>query len=145
MALGISESAALSDNKTQNTLDNKKTDKDICAECPVKKSESSEMIFSLDEEASIDINNKIGLNKLNLNKQESPGHGMVSNLQNQTPNEWRPSVVMTPLASIPGGKILHYLGNLDFIFVRESTSVREQGGLSGFLHTFISEVGKNLL
>lgn len=49
---------------------------------------------------------------------------------------------MTPLATIPGGRILNYLGNLDFIFVRESTSVREQGGLSGFLHTFITEVHK---
>lgn len=140
MALGICEPAILADNKTQNTLDNKKTDKDISEECPVKKSESNEMIFTLDEEAAIDLNKSGTSAKQNLNKQESPGHGIISNLQNQASNEWRPNVVMTPLASIPGGKILHYLGNLDFIFVRESTSVREQGGLSGFLHTFISEV-----
>lgn len=47
---------------------------------------------------------------------------------------------MTPLAGVPGGRILRYLGNLDYIFVRESTSVREHGGLSGFLHGFITEV-----
>ncbi|CAH8839200.1 unnamed protein product [Trichobilharzia szidati] len=33
-----------------------------------------------------------------------------------------------------------YLGNLDFFFIRETTDLREVGGISGFLHTSLSEV-----
>jgi hypothetical protein len=44
------------------------------------------------------------------------------------------------LSYVPGGKIEKYLGNLNFFFIRESTSVRENGGISGFVHSFITEV-----
>lgn len=47
---------------------------------------------------------------------------------------------LTPLCYVPGGKIDKYLGNLDFFFIRESTSVKENGGISGFVHSFITEV-----
>ncbi|XP_077286731.1 C2 domain-containing protein 5 [Arctopsyche grandis] len=144
MALGIIEPANMSDSKIQTAPEPtvKKFDKETSDECPVKKSESNEMIFTLDEESSIDINNFRNMTIAKGQKQESPGHVMTNSTQTQSlsNSEWRPSVVMTPLATIPGGRILNYLGNLDFIFVRESTSVREQGGLSGFLHTFITEV-----
>ncbi|XP_064634229.1 C2 domain-containing protein 5-like isoform X3 [Lineus longissimus] len=50
------------------------------------------------------------------------------------------SIELTPLAYVPGAKILHYYGNLNFFFIRESTSIRESGGLSGFIHRFIAEV-----
>lgn len=33
-----------------------------------------------------------------------------------------------------------YLGNLNFFFIRESTSIRESGGVCGFVHSFINEV-----
>ncbi len=49
-------------------------------------------------------------------------------------------VDLTPLCYVPGGKIDKYLGNLDFFFIRESTSVKENGGISGFVHSFITEV-----
>ncbi|TMW51981.1 hypothetical protein DOY81_002971 [Sarcophaga bullata] len=52
----------------------------------------------------------------------------------------RNGVDITPLSFIPGGKIEKYLGNLNFFFIRESTSIRENGGISGFVHGFITEV-----
>jgi len=52
----------------------------------------------------------------------------------------RYGVDITPLSYVPGGKIEKYLGNLNFFFIRESTSIRENGGISGFVHTFITEV-----
>ena len=52
----------------------------------------------------------------------------------------RYGVDITPLSYVPGGKIDKYLGNLNFFFIRESTSVRENGGISGFVHSFITEV-----
>lgn len=42
---------------------------------------------------------------------------------------------------MPNGRIDKYLGNLKFFFIRESTSIRENGGISGFVHSFITEVG----
>uniref|UniRef100_A0A6E8VEN4 C2 domain-containing protein n=1 Tax=Anopheles coluzzii TaxID=1518534 RepID=A0A6E8VEN4_ANOCL len=49
-------------------------------------------------------------------------------------------VDITTLSYIPGGKIEKYLGNLNFFFIRECTSIRESGGICGFVHSFISEV-----
>ncbi|CAG2160615.1 unnamed protein product [Oppiella nova] len=49
-------------------------------------------------------------------------------------------IELTPLSYIPSGQIDNYLGNLDFFFIRESTSIREFGGLSGFIHSFLTEV-----
>lgn len=37
----------------------------------------------------------------------------------------RYGVDITPLSYIPGGRIDRYLGNLNFFFIRESTSIRE--------------------
>ncbi|XP_065354941.1 C2 domain-containing protein 5 [Calliphora vicina] len=52
----------------------------------------------------------------------------------------RNGVDITPLSFIPGCKIEKYLGNLNFFFIRESTSIRENGGISGFVHGFITEL-----
>lgn len=41
---------------------------------------------------------------------------------------------------VPGAKIEKYVGNLNFFFIRESTSIRESGGVCGFVHSFITEV-----
>ncbi|KAK7160545.1 hypothetical protein R3I93_008250 [Phoxinus phoxinus] len=49
-------------------------------------------------------------------------------------------VRMTPLSFIPGAKIIKYLGIINMFFIRETTSLKEEGGVSGFLHTFIAEV-----
>ncbi|XP_036440467.1 C2 domain-containing protein 5 isoform X6 [Colossoma macropomum] len=49
-------------------------------------------------------------------------------------------VKMTPLSFIPGTKINKYLGIINMFFIRETTSLREEGGVSGFLHSFIAEV-----
>ncbi|XP_053356267.1 C2 domain-containing protein 5 isoform X6 [Clarias gariepinus] len=49
-------------------------------------------------------------------------------------------VKMTPLSFIPGTKIIKYLGIINMFFIRETTSLREEGGVSGFLHSFIAEV-----
>ncbi|XP_072097883.1 C2 domain-containing protein 5 isoform X19 [Mobula birostris] len=49
-------------------------------------------------------------------------------------------VEMTPLSYIPGAKITKYLGIINMFFIRETTSLREEGGVSGFLHAFIAEV-----
>ncbi|XP_078232579.1 C2 domain-containing protein 5 isoform X46 [Pogona vitticeps] len=55
-------------------------------------------------------------------------------------NSTVPVVKMTPLSFIPGAKITKYLGIINMFFIRETTSLREEGGVSGFLHAFIAEV-----
>lgn len=37
----------------------------------------------------------------------------------------RLGIDITPLSFIPKGKIERYLGNLNFFFIRETTSIRE--------------------
>ncbi|XP_033997222.1 C2 domain-containing protein 5 isoform X3 [Trematomus bernacchii] len=49
-------------------------------------------------------------------------------------------VKMTPLSFLPGTRIIKYLGIINMFFIRETTSLREEGGVSGFLHSFIGEV-----
>ncbi|XP_070556208.1 C2 domain-containing protein 5-like isoform X2 [Ptychodera flava] len=53
---------------------------------------------------------------------------------------YRPVVEITPLCYVPGATIDRYMGNINLYFIRESTSVREVGGVSGFMHSFVSEV-----
>lgn len=50
------------------------------------------------------------------------------------------SINISSLSYVPGAKEYHYLGNLSFSFVRETGSVRENGGLNGFIHCFLMEV-----
>lgn len=50
------------------------------------------------------------------------------------------SIDITSLSYIPGANEYCYLGNLSFSFVRETSSVRENGGLNGFIHCFLMEV-----
>jgi len=47
---------------------------------------------------------------------------------------------MTPAPFVPGARIDHHLGSLNFFFIRESTNIRETGGLSSFVQRFLSEV-----
>uniref|UniRef100_A0A8C4IGV0 C2 domain-containing protein 5 n=1 Tax=Dicentrarchus labrax TaxID=13489 RepID=A0A8C4IGV0_DICLA len=49
-------------------------------------------------------------------------------------------VKMTPLSFLPGTRIIKYLGIINMFFIRETSSLREEGGVSGFLHSFIAEV-----
>ncbi|XP_067356449.1 C2 domain-containing protein 5 isoform X28 [Channa argus] len=51
-----------------------------------------------------------------------------------------PVVKMTPVSFLPGTRIIKYLGIINMFFIRETTSLREEGGVSGFLHSFIAEV-----
>lgn len=57
------------------------------------------------------------------------------------PNRGNPACVeLTTLSYLPGCSIVKYMGNLVFPFIRETTSVREAGGLNGFLASFLNEV-----
>ncbi len=50
------------------------------------------------------------------------------------------SIILSPLSFIPGAKIEKYLGNLNFFLIRETSSLREVGGPSNFVQSFISEI-----
>ena len=50
------------------------------------------------------------------------------------------SVEITNLSYVPNAHIENYYGNVNLFLIRESTQIKENGGLSGFMHCFISEV-----
>ncbi|XP_013077803.2 C2 domain-containing protein 5-like isoform X1 [Biomphalaria glabrata] len=49
-------------------------------------------------------------------------------------------IELTPLNVIYNGRIDKYLGYYNFFFIRESTAVKESGGVGGFMQSFILEV-----
>ena len=48
--------------------------------------------------------------------------------------------MLTPQTYICGAKIDKYLGNLNFFLIRETSGLREAGGLSSFIQSFICEI-----
>ena len=54
-------------------------------------------------------------------------------------NQSHHTINLTPLSYIPGARIEKYLGNLNFFLIRETSSLREVGGISGFVNSFICE------
>jgi hypothetical protein len=59
-------------------------------------------------------------------RQKSPSRNRLQTIkQRHMPYRERHGVDITPLSYVPGGKIEHYLGNLNFFFIRETTSIRE--------------------
>ncbi|BHF57736.1 C2 domain-containing protein 5 [Sparganum proliferum] len=47
--------------------------------------------------------------------------------------------LLTPLAYIPNYKVTSYFGNISFFFVRETTDLREMGGLRCFVHASVAD------
>lgn len=50
------------------------------------------------------------------------------------------TINLTPLSYVPGAQIEKYLGNLNFFLIRETSSLREVGGISSFVQGFICEI-----
>jgi hypothetical protein len=49
-------------------------------------------------------------------------------------------VEVTTLSYLPNARIVSYLGHINLFLIRESTQIKENGGLNGFMHCFISEM-----
>ncbi|XP_050532078.1 C2 domain-containing protein 5 isoform X3 [Daktulosphaira vitifoliae] len=93
---------------------------------------TDEPIFKLEEELPIKQTDK------KFRKMERTAK--QNRLSTHAPPKDKYGVDITPMTYIPGAKIERYLGNLNFFFIRESTCLRESGGLSGFVHCFVAEV-----
>jgi len=62
-----------------------------------------------------------------------------TNGKNHSPSE-RTFIEINTLSSVPGATIEQYLGHINLFLIRESTSIKEYGGLNGFMHCFINEM-----
>ncbi|XP_012277375.1 C2 domain-containing protein 5 isoform X3 [Orussus abietinus] len=152
MALGLGE-------PTKGDKHKRKTVPHSASKDHVKKPDDSDMIFSLDEDHSESVAaqpnvtpstpNTLNTHSLTTTTASSQKPRPRSPLRIKTHTVHRPKHVplkerygidITPLSYLPGGRIERYLGNLNFFFIRESTSIRENGGLSGFTHSFMTEV-----
>ncbi|GFS91477.1 c2 domain-containing protein 5 [Nephila pilipes] len=98
-----------------------------------KNSADSELMFHMDEDKTSEVSCSSGRNRrLSL---QSSDRSYCYHLSLGEHN----GVDITPLSYIPGKKIEQYLGDLDFFFIRESSSIRESGGLNGFIQSFVAE------
>nr|CAD7459180.1 unnamed protein product [Timema tahoe] len=106
--------------------------------------DDSDMIFNLDDDHNVTetvLSVAPLQSQLGRVRPRSPQRVRIQPIKHQhTPPRERYGVDITPLSYVPGGKIEKYLGNLNFFFIRESTGIRECGGLSGFVHSFVTEV-----
>lgn len=65
---------------------------------------------------------------------EGEGHGEEGG------HRIRPShVLLSPVGEVPGHRVRRYVGRVNLHFIRESSNVRESGGLSAFLMTLFAE------
>ncbi|XP_050317871.1 C2 domain-containing protein 5 isoform X1 [Bactrocera neohumeralis] len=112
--------------------------------------QEEDYIFPLDEDQMVETPtptsnlppygmNSFKMAKTSPSRQQSK-KGTLTNRNNYFPLRDRYGVDITPLSFVPGGRIDKYLGNLNFFFIRETTSIRENGGISGFVHSFITEL-----
>ncbi|XP_058806440.1 C2 domain-containing protein 5 isoform X2 [Phymastichus coffea] len=140
MALGLGEPTKY--NKFRRRLLSHSISKD-----QVKRTgDDNDMIFSLEEDHAENFSSG-GESQTTLNTlTQKPRPRSPLRIKHTThrhkhvPLKERYGVDITPLSYLPGGRIERYLGNLNFFFIRESNSIRENGGLSGFTHSFITEV-----
>ncbi|KAJ0172378.1 hypothetical protein K1T71_012351 [Dendrolimus kikuchii] len=87
--------------------------------------DADDEIFTLDEEQLV----------------KGSQHSMEQVDEKNTNNGQVPTAVsLTTLCHINGSRLVRRVCALRLLFVRETTTVRELGGLSGFLHTFTCEV-----
>ncbi|XP_035896718.1 C2 domain-containing protein 5 [Anopheles stephensi] len=122
---------------------------------PIRSSNDDDMMFSLDEDsmdtsgppssasaATTPVPSIVKSFKTRGTKSmtSSSYHSKINRSAKMIPLKDGYGVDITTLSYIPGGKIEKYLGNLNFFFIRECTSIRETGGICGFVHSFISEV-----
>ncbi|XP_043495134.1 C2 domain-containing protein 5 [Polistes fuscatus] len=148
MALGLGEPVKSNKYKRKMVVHQHSKDE-------VKKSDEHEMIFNLEEDhiettaVSDNMPNIRPTNPSTLtvfsgrkSRPRSPLRSKIhtTHRHKHVPLKERYGVDITPLSYLPGGRIERYLGNLNFFFIRESTSVRENGGLSGFTHSFVMEI-----
>lgn len=79
-----------------------------------------------------------GISSMDINPQPTTTFQQHKHSSNRGVNS--SAIDISSLSYVPGAKEYHYLGNLSFSFVRETGSVRENGGLNGFIHCFLMEV-----
>ncbi|XP_071037780.1 C2 domain-containing protein 5 isoform X2 [Parasteatoda tepidariorum] len=100
--------------------------------CKQYKQNDSELMFHMEVEKSSEAAQPLSFNRKPLHSSDrSYCYHMSLGEHN--------GVDITPLTYIPGKKIEQYLGDLDFFFIRESSSIRESGGLNGFIQSFVAE------
>lgn len=118
-------------------------------------SEGDDMMFTMEEYASEGsvgtLTGQVKAPLLRQTKVETTGTKMEGNTRRSLEHvhvhnihKLKSWVELTPLPYIPGFKIERYLGNYNFFFIRESTSLREVGGQGGFMQMFVAEVMANV-
>ncbi|XP_037041487.1 C2 domain-containing protein 5 isoform X2 [Bradysia coprophila] len=143
MALGLGEPSRLTKYKRKVAAHPQtKESKRIADDELIFNIEDAEQPEPLTQSLTFPSSSKTLTHTGSLKLQRSPNRSRFNSVRaaKHVPLRERFGVDLTPLCYVPGGKIDKYLGNLDFFFIRESTSVKENGGISGFVHSFITEV-----
>uniref|UniRef100_T1IKZ1 C2 domain-containing protein n=1 Tax=Strigamia maritima TaxID=126957 RepID=T1IKZ1_STRMM len=102
---------------------------------PIAKTSKSSQLESRSSNSELDFIFPIEVEPASTSKTK-----IKRNFTYHTTNRDRVGIDISPLSYVPGSSVDKYLGNLNCFFIRESTSVRENGGFGGFVQSFIAEV-----
>ncbi|XP_075711755.1 C2 domain-containing protein 5 isoform X4 [Rhinoderma darwinii] len=145
VAITFDKQDALQSGKTKSECPRVSTDTDELLQFPLELSTESPGLQPFSP--SKDLQDRVGSpgsapqRVTSLDKASPLGEGNLRNRPGAALGSPTVTVVkMTPLSFIQGAKITKYLGIINMFFIRETTSLREEGGVSGFLHAFICEV-----
>jgi len=99
--------------------------------------ESDDLLFPIDEvvETAAPVEN------VKCEKDPKPKRRLVHPLSVKTKIKvpYRPAVEVTSMSYLPNTQIEQYLGNVNLFLIRESHTVRENGGLNVFMQAFVAE------
>lgn len=98
--------------------------------------ESDDLLFPIEEvvETSAVENMK---NELDSKTRRRLAHPLTLKTKVKVP--YRPAVEVTSMSYLPNTQIEQYLGNINLFLIRESHTVRENGGLNVFMQAFVAE------
>ncbi|XP_078345819.1 C2 domain-containing protein 5-like isoform X2 [Oculina patagonica] len=98
--------------------------------------ESDDLLFPIEE-----VVDNATIENINSEPETKPKRRLDHPLSVRTKVKvpYRPAVEVTSMSYLPNTQIECYLGNINLFLIRESHTVRENGGLNVFMQTFLAE------
>lgn len=96
--------------------------------------ESDDLLFPIEE-----VVDNASVENVNSESESRPKRCLDHPLSVRTKVPYRPAVEVTSMSYLPNTQIESYLGNINLFLIRESHTVRENGGLNVFMQAFLAE------
>ncbi|KAJ7387855.1 hypothetical protein OS493_001202 [Desmophyllum pertusum] len=96
--------------------------------------DSDDLLFPIEE-----VVDNATVENINFIQDAKPKRHLDHPLSVRTKVPYRPAVEVTSMSYLPNAQIECYLGNINLFLIRESHTIRENGGLNVFMQAFVAE------